>query len=63
MRPTLRRTLEQAKHCVEEALSVVMNDEAPKSAIEDVEQARELLGDVLDRLAKSKSVVFEESRL
>jgi hypothetical protein len=40
---TLRRTLEQALHCVEEALSVVEQGEDARSAMGDVQQAVSLL--------------------
>jgi hypothetical protein len=49
---TLRRTLEQAQHCVDEALSVVLHDEDMQCAVDDVHQAIELLrGKVMDDLA------------
>lgn len=44
---TLRRHLEQARHCVEEALSVVLREEDPKCAVDDCEQAVALLGNVI----------------
>ena len=44
-RVTLRRTLEQVLHCVEEALSVVEHGEDARSARDDVEQAVSLLQD------------------
>lgn len=43
---SLRRTLEQAKHCIEEALSVIEANEYPKLAAEDVRQAETLLREV-----------------
>ena len=50
---TLRRNLEQAGHCVAEALSVVDNDEDINCAIEDVKQAIELLREtVLTKLLR-----------
>ena len=42
-RVTLRRTLEQVLHCVEEALSVVEHGEDARLARDDVEQASTLL--------------------
>ena len=41
--PTTRRLLQQAKHCIEEALSVVEAGESFDHAIADAEQALELL--------------------
>lgn len=41
---TLRRTLEQAHHCVAEALSVVETGEDPRCALDDVQAAMGLLG-------------------
>ena len=50
-RVTLRRTLEQVLHCIEEALSVVEHGEDARSARDDVEQATSLLqGKVKDDL-------------
>jgi len=40
---TLRRSLEQAQHCIVEALSVVEHGEDVNCAIDDVLQAIELL--------------------
>ncbi len=47
---TLRRNLQQIKHCVEEALSVIEHGEDHRPAIEDLEQAAQLLKDVLPQL-------------
>ena len=48
---TLRRSLEQARHCIAEALSVVEHGEDVRCAEDDVHQAIELLtGKVLDEL-------------
>ena len=48
---TLRRSLEQARHCIAEALSVVEHGEDVRCAEDDVHQAIELLrGKVLDDL-------------
>jgi hypothetical protein len=41
---SLRRTLEQAHHCVAEALSVVETGEDPRCALDDVRAAVGLLG-------------------
>ena len=50
-RVTLRRTLEQVLHCVEETLSVVEHGEDARLAQDDVEQAVLLLeGKVRDEL-------------
>lgn len=43
--PTTRRLLQQARHCVEEALSVVEAKEDPQSALDDADQALLLLRD------------------
>jgi hypothetical protein len=43
---TLRRTIQQIGHCVEEALAVVENDEPVQCAIDDLEQAMMLIQDV-----------------
>lgn len=42
-KPTTRRLLQQAKHCIEEALAVVESDEAPSHAVDDAQHALELL--------------------
>lgn len=42
-RVTLRRTIQQVKHCVEEALSVVERDEDIRCALDDLDQAEALL--------------------
>ena len=42
---TLRRTLQQMLHCVDEALSIVENNEDPRCALDDLEQAEVLLRD------------------
>jgi len=50
-RVTLRRTLEQARHCVQEALSVVEHGEDVRCAADDVDAAVALLtGKVHDEL-------------
>lgn len=41
--PTLRRLIEQARHCLSEASNVVENREDTSLALADVEQAMELL--------------------
>lgn len=51
---TVRRSLEQACHCIAEALSVVEHGEDVRCAEDDVRQAIELLqGKVLDDLKTS----------
>lgn len=40
---TLRRLLQQTKHCVEEALSVVENSEDERCALDDLKQAEMLI--------------------
>ena len=40
---SLRRSLQQALHCLQEALSVIDNKEDPRCALDDVEQAHGLL--------------------
>ncbi len=44
---SIRRNLEQAKHCLEEALSIVNNKEDLKCALDDVKAARDLLVEVI----------------
>ncbi len=50
MNVTTRRTLEQVKHCVEEALSVVERKEDPTHACNDLDQATQLIDVVLETL-------------
>lgn len=47
---TLRRNVEQVKHCVEEALSVMDHGEDLRCAVDDLEQARQLIDVVLPKL-------------
>jgi hypothetical protein len=57
---SLRRSLEQAAHCVQEALSVVERREDPRCAMDDVIQAAQLLrGKVSDELVQ----LIEEAKL
>jgi hypothetical protein len=56
LRVTTRRTLEQAKHCIEEALSVLQNGEEPGHVLADVEQAYELLRVVMAHLQGPKKL-------
>jgi len=42
-KPTTRRLLQQAKHCIEEALAVVESGELSDHAIDDAQHALELL--------------------
>ena len=49
---SMRRTLEQAKHCVEEALSVVERGEDSRCALDDLAQAGELIGVVRKALQR-----------
>lgn len=44
---TTRRTLQQIMHCTEEALSIVEHEEDERCAIDDLEQAQALIGQVL----------------
>lgn len=46
-RVTLRRSIEQAIHCLVEARSVLGNGEDPRCAADDVDQARELIRAVI----------------
>lgn len=46
-RVTLRRTVEQVKHCLEEALSVIEREEDLRGALDDVSQAQALLEDTI----------------
>jgi len=54
-RISLRRTLEQAKHCVVEALSVVEHEEDPRCALDDAQHARDLLDIIIKQLSTSVS--------
>lgn len=47
---TNRRLIQQIVHCASEALAVVENDEDPKCAVDDLEQAAELIQKVLPSL-------------
>lgn len=40
---TLRRMIQQVKHCTEEALSVIEREEDTRCAIDDLEQAATLI--------------------
>jgi hypothetical protein len=42
-----RRTLQQIKHCVEEALSVIENKEDPRCAYDDLIAAQDLIAHIL----------------
>jgi len=44
---TPRRTLEQIKHCVEEAISIYENSEDARCALDDLLQAQELISKVI----------------
>lgn len=52
---TVRRNLEQIKHCVEEALSIVIHREDPRHALDDLEQARQLILSVRVRILEEKT--------
>jgi hypothetical protein len=57
---SLRRSLEQARHCVQEALSVVSRSEDPRCAMDDVIQAAQLLrGKISEELVQ----LIEEAKL
>ncbi len=47
---TLRRNIEQAKHCLEEALSVVVHEEDIERAVDDLDQARLLVDEIIERI-------------
>ena len=47
---SLRRTIQQAKHRVEEALSVVERAENHRSAFDDLVQARLLIEEAIGRI-------------
>jgi hypothetical protein len=50
---TLRRSIEQVIHCLEEGLSVLENNEDPRCALDDFQHANYLLSDVvLPKVAK-----------
>ena len=55
---TLRRTIQQAKHCVEEALSVVERSEDHRSAVDDLKQARLLIEESLDRIKREEGARY-----
>lgn len=52
---TLRRSLEQAQHCIVEALSVVEHGEDVRCAEDDVLQAIDLLGGKVMAELKTRS--------
>ena len=52
---TLRRTIEQAIHCLTEADSVLKNKEDPRCAADDVWQAQELIHLVQQALSNEGS--------
>jgi len=47
---TIRRTLQQIKHCIEEAISVIGSRENAYFALQDVEQSAALIAEVLPRI-------------
>jgi hypothetical protein len=47
---TIRRNVQQAKHCVEEALSVIETNEDPRCAADDLKQAAILIEEILKRI-------------
>lgn len=49
---TVRRNLQQVKHCVEEALSVVENGEDRECALDDLQQAMLLIDVCMNRLKR-----------
>jgi hypothetical protein len=51
---SIRRNLEQAKHCVVEALSVVSAKENVQCAIDDIDHAIGLLREIRERLVEGK---------
>ncbi len=54
---TLRRSVEQVKHCVQEALSVIERNEDLDLAQDDLRHARDLLvQQILPALAKKQRV-------
>ena len=44
---TPRRTIEQIKHCVEDALSAFINNEDARCVFDDLDQARKLIDIVI----------------
>jgi hypothetical protein len=50
---SIRRTLEQLVHCCEEALSVVMNDNDLRCALDDLDQADKLALAVRPRIVEA----------
>jgi hypothetical protein len=51
---TIRRTVQQIKHCVDEALAVIENEEDAGCAIDDLQQAYVLIEVALKRFASDK---------
>lgn len=47
---SIRRNIQQAGHCVSEALSIVEHGEEAACAVDDLHQARELIDTVLKRI-------------
>jgi hypothetical protein len=47
---SLRRTVEQIRHCVQEALSVVENDEDLNSALDDLRHAQGLIPEAMKKI-------------
>jgi hypothetical protein len=53
---SIRRNVEQIKHCAEEALSVIVHEEDAQNAVEDLSQAKQLIEEVIRRLTRAGMV-------
>jgi len=42
-----RITLEQIKHCIQESLSAHLNDEDPRCIVDDLNQAKKLIENIM----------------
>lgn len=53
---TLRRMIQQVKHCAEEALSVVERDEDMRCAMDDLKQAEMLIRECIEDAAALQKI-------
>lgn len=61
-RITTRRTVQQIKHCVEEALAIIERNEDARCAVDDLDQAGALIAQVLKTLrAEAKAGSYSAS--
>lgn len=59
---SLRRTVQQVKHCVQEALDVIEHGEDMGCALDDLEQAKALIVVCLKRILDGEQQLQEEAR-